>query len=243
MFILPEDHKKIERSLLALLTAIGIRQRRIVLHQEIELSERSRIEADMLVLADDGKTILFQFEIKLANGDANKTFCRAKESLRGLWHHHRCFAVTADKNVVQMAEVCDDGAPTWVPISDANRVAELLGDPKEESARQVARIENRRRETVAKDCKSLLWWIVVVGGTTLVSVIVGELFGKELSWKIYYLLTLVLGMIAAAHGLVFYVKVGDGEVRIVDRGKTVGEVVSAREDAKDESETDVTLTS
>lgn len=240
MFFFPQGYDQIASSLRNLLSVIGFPQGRILFNPRIELSPHTSFDADVVVVAEDLKTVLFQFEIKLANGELDAAYERAKEGLRGLWHHHRCFAVTTVGETIQMAEVSDEGAEKWIPLNEADRVAELLGDPKEESARQVARTENRRRETVVKNCKSLLWWIGVVGGTTLVSAIVGELFGKELSWKIYYLLTLVLGMIAAAHGLVFYVKVGEGEVRIVDQSKTVGEVESARGDAKDESDADVT---
>ena len=65
-----------------------------------------------------------------------------------------------------------------------------------------------------RQCASFTKGLLIVGLPLLVATIIGECIGKEFSWKIYYLATVILGIYAAANGLVVHLKAGQNEIKI-----------------------------
>lgn len=208
-------HRTIEHWVADALVSCGVPQERILFDYVLEVDKGNRHDADVVVLAEDGKSILLQVEVKIHCNGLNDAYAKARRSLAGLWSRHRCFVATTDENgVMRFSEVAGDRPINWIDISDKQALKNLIGDYGIASANVIQTRVERREKVIADECRSLKWMVFLVGGALLLAATILELFGREFSWKIYYLLTMVLMFIGAAHGWCVKLRWGDKEIVI-----------------------------
>ena len=209
------SHRTIEERVGDALVACGVPQDRILFDYVLEIDKGNRRDADVVVLAEDGKTILLQVEVKTRCNGLEDAYIKARRSLRGLWSRHRCFVATTDKSgAMHFSEVAGDRPINWIDVSDEQALKNLIGDYGVASAHVIQAKVERREKVIADECRSLKKTVLFVGIGLLLPAIILELCGREFSWKIYYLLTMVLVFLGAAHGWSIRLKWGDKEITI-----------------------------
>ena len=223
-------HERIVNEVCNALRSIGVPPHRICKYQQIDIPGWHYADADVLVLGEDGKTIVWQIEAKIGGKSPEIAYDQARLAFARIWGMHKCFVATLKDGECFIRRVIggkDDGA--WVDIKDTQVVACLLGDYRNESNAAIAVADKKRKEVLWGQCSSFTRTLWIVGLILLIGAVVGECCGKEFSWKIYYLVTAVVAIFAAANGIVVHVKVGQGEVRICNQ-KTRAENLESEND-------------
>lgn len=208
-------HRTLEQRVGDALVACGVPQERILFDYVLEIDKGNRRDADVVVLAEDGKTILLQVEVKMHCNRLEDAYANARRSLAGLWLRHRCFVATTDNGgVMRFSEVADGRPLNWIDVSDEQALKNLIGDYGIASAQVIqAKVEKRER-VIADECRSLKKTVLLIGIGLLIPAMILELFGREFTWKIYYLLSMVLLFLGAAHGWSVKLRWGDKEIVI-----------------------------
>ena len=208
-------YKQLISELKTALIGIGVPARAIAIDVVMRFDGR-RQDADLLLLGDDGKTIVAQFEVRVGLDP----FRGAIRTLRDMPNRHRCYVVTNIKGVPSIAFINKTRTPHWISLSDKTAISELLGDYAEASNAAITSAEQARRNATSHELDCFRW---IVGGVGLA--LFGcagslEWYGHEFSWKIYALLSGVIALLAAASGYAIRIKVGENEISIEPKGKT-----------------------
>lgn len=218
-------HRTLEQRVGDALVACGVPQERILFDYVLEIDKGNRRDADVVVLAEDGKTILLQVEVKMPCNRLEDAYAKARRSLAGLWLRHRCFVATTDNGgVMRFSEVADGRPLNWIDVSDEQALKNLIGDYGLASSQVIHENVERKEKVIVDECRSLKKMVLFVGIGLLLPAIILELCGREFSWKIYFLLTMVLVFLGAAHGWSIKLRWGDKEIVIhpPDGNKNLG---------------------
>ena len=210
-------HRSVEENIGNALVNCGIPSERILFDCLLEIDKGNRRDADVAVMAEDGKTLLFQFEVKKNVNGLDDVYRRARRSLRGLWLQHRCFVATDNDGCELITEVKSDVEPKWIDLADAQAFSNLIGRYEIASGEAVEKRIEGRHQVVAEECKSFVNHLFCVGGLLLILAVIGELCGMEFSWKVYCLGALVLILNAAARGLTIDLKWGDKSIKVLPK--------------------------
>ena len=214
-FIFPQQHEQIIKKVRGALIAIGVPPDRILCNRRVEIPGWHQADADLLVVGEDCKTIICQIEAKVGGGDAERAFQQARRAFARMWNYHKCFVAIFKDDVFFIGRVAEDVKDcTWVNVEDEKAMADLIGDYQNESNVAIEKAGENRKKIIEQECKSFTRGLWIAGALLLMAAVICELFGREFSWKIYYLITLVFAIFAAANGLVVHIKVGQGEVAI-----------------------------
>lgn len=197
------------------LVAMGIPRERILLNQRIEIPSWHQADADILVVGEDGKTIVWQIEAKVGGGIPETAYKQVRQAFSRVWGLYRCFVATSRDGKYFLRSVTeDDSDHTWIDLSDTKALANLLGDYQNESNRAIETADVRRKEVVGRQYERFTRNLWVVGLLLLIGAVVGECLGKEFSWKIYDVVTMIFAIYAAANGIAVHVKAGQWEAKI-----------------------------
>lgn len=208
-------HRTIEHWVADALVSCGVPQERILFDYVLEVDKGNRHDADVVVLAEDGKTIVLQVDVRINCNSLEDAYAKARRSLTGLWLRHRCFVAAEDESgAICFSEVGVDHSTTWIDGSDKQSLSNLIGDYEIASDHVIRARAERKEKVIVDECQSLKRMVFLVGGALLLAATIFELFGREFSWKIYYLLTMVLMFIGAAHGWCVKLRWGDKEIVI-----------------------------
>ena len=203
-------HSQMLAELKRVLIDCGVPEDAIATEVVLRLQRGDRRDADLLILGEDGKTIVAQFEVRVGPDPYNM----ARKILRDLPQRHKCYVVTniEGKNVISAID--NSRLVNWVNLSDSVSVKQLIGDYLFESVRVVDKMNERSREAESKELGCFRW---VIGAVGLLLVIIAGCFewnGHEFSWKVYFLLFVVIALFAAASGYIVHIKAGDNEIAI-----------------------------
>jgi len=214
-FIFPQQHEQIINEVRRALITIGVPPDRILCNRRVEIPGWHQADADLLVVGEDGKTIICQIEAKVGGGDAERAFQQARRAFARVRNYHKCFAAVVKDNEFFIRRVTEDASDSvWTNIHDVTAMSVLIGDYQNESNYAIEKAGANRKKIIEQECKSFTRGLWIAGALLLMAAVICELFGTEFSWKIYYLITLVFAIYAAANGLVVHIKVGQGEVSI-----------------------------
>ena len=204
--------EKVTQGLRKALVSLGVPDESILVDRWIQFSNGRRMDADLLVIGDNGSQIVAQFEVKTGM-DA---FGRACLTLRDLPRLHPCCVVAVDPHgEILVSAISKLRVPEWIPISNAQAMKELLQELREEA---VAMMESRsEQKIVASDLNKLRKRVGYWGAFLLLALCVAELLGREFSWKIYASLFLLLAMFVVMFGYAVRIKFGDYEITIEDK--------------------------
>ncbi len=214
----PGTHEQVVKAVRDALVAMGVPPERILSNQRIEIPGWHQADADILVVGEDGKTIVWQIEAKVGGGILETAYKQARQAFSRVWGLHRCFVATPKEEKYFLRGVAENESdPTWTDIADTKALANLLGDYQNESNRAIETADIRRKEVVGRQYERFTRNLWVVGLLLLIGALVGECFGKEFSWKIYYVVTMIFAIYAAANGIAVHVKAGQWEVKICEQ--------------------------
>ena len=201
--------ERVTQELRNALVSLGVPEKSILVDRWIQFSDGRRMDADLLVIGDNGSQIVAQFEVKTGM-DA---FGRACLTLRDLPRLHPCCVVTVDPHgEILVSAISKSRVPEWIPISDVQLMRELLEDLYEES--DVA-MEAKQKRTMAASVLDSTRLYVGIGGLIAILLLGAfELFGHEFSWQLYSLVFVLLAVFAAMSGYVIHLKIGDKEFTI-----------------------------
>lgn len=214
-FIFPNQHDRIVNAVRDALIAIGVPPNRLLCNRRVEITGWHQADADLLVVGEDGKTIIWHIEAKAGGGIPEIAYKQARQAFSRVWALHRCFVATLNEEKCFLRCVTEDESDhAWTDISDTKAMVDLLGDYQNESNNAIEAADARRKEVIGRQCERFTRNLWIVGLLLLIGAIVGECLGKEFSWKIYYVVTIIFAIYAAANGLAVHVKAGQWEVKI-----------------------------
>lgn len=190
------------------LVNIGVPERFILLEPILRFPNGDSMHADAVVMAEDGKTVLAQFEVKLSRLKSISAFEAGRLALHEAIKWHRCFVVTVIENACVIADAQYSKAQ-WTDIAQLTEWNQLFGNYEVNSTLAV---ENRKTQNSARQQKmmSIFVWGVIIVGVITISV-AGWLECTQhhvFSRRLYALLCYILALIAAASG--FYIKADFG---------------------------------
>ena len=122
-------HSQMISELKKVLVDCGVPEKAIVTEVMLRFQRGDRRDADLLILGDDARTIVAQFEVKVGP-DPYRMACRA---LRDSPKRHKCYAVAKIKDDISVSIVDGTGQPRWIKLSDTENLKKLLGDYYTES--------------------------------------------------------------------------------------------------------------
>lgn len=214
-FYFPNQHDQIVKAVHDVLVAAGVPPNRILRNQQIVIPGWHQADADILVVGEDGKTIVWQIEAKVGGGIPETAYKQVRQAFSRVWGLYRCFVATSSDGKYFLRSVTeDDSDHMWTDLSDTKALANLLGDYQNESNRAIETANIRRKEVVGRQYERFTRNLWVVGLLLLIGAVVGECLGKEFSWKIYYVVTMIFAIYAAANGIAVHVKAGQWEAKI-----------------------------
>ena len=203
-------HNQLICELKNVLVKCGIPEKVIAVEVVLRSQNGRRQDADILVLGEDNKTIVSQFEVTLGpDGYRN-----AIRSLRDMPQHPKCYVVTRINNEVVMSAINKDKRPNWVLLSDLNAIAQMLGNYTTEADLVVSSAEEKKQQIASKEWNWFRWVVGAVGMILVGTTGALEWNGHEFSWKVYFLLFIIMAIFAAASGYVVHVKIGENEFAI-----------------------------
>lgn len=188
----------------------GVPERAIVTKVVLRTSGGRRQDADLLLVGEDGKTIVAQFEVKICPDP----FRMARLTLRNMPSLHKCYVVAEVGGRTSIAAIDQSSMPQWKKLSDMPAVKELLGDYFISSSEAVSNSEENKRRIVCEELDKLYKFVAVVGLLFFSIFAIGETCGIEFSWKIYSLLFVVFVVMSVTSGCAIRVKFGDYEIAI-----------------------------
>lgn len=201
--------ERVTQELRNALVSLGVPGKSILVDRWIQFSNGRRMDADLLVIGDNGSQIVAQFEVKTGM-DA---FGRACLTLRDLPRLHPCCVVTVDPHgEILVSAISKLRVPEWIPISDAKLMRELLEGLYEESDAAIE--ATKKRTMVASALESARLYVGIGGLVAILLLGALEFFGHEFSWQFYSLVFVLLALFAAMSGYVIHLKVGDNEITI-----------------------------
>mgnify|MGYP004489213209 FL=1 len=204
------EHNQLLLELKRTLVDIGVPEHAIAVNMVIRLQSGRRQDADLILLGNDGKTIVAQFEIKIGR-DPFHSACMA---LRDMPNRHKCYVVTNKDGISLIAAIDRTGNPKWVKLSDETAIMDLVGDYEIEANKAVASAEEAKQKALFDEWNWFRWIVCVVGIIFVFVTGTCEWHGHEFSWKVYSLLFLVFAMVALTSGYAVHVKVGENEISV-----------------------------
>lgn len=204
------EHNQMIKELKSVLVKCGVPDKSIAIDVVIRAQCRMRQDADMLILGNDNKTIVAQFEIKMGPN----AYSSAIHSLRGMYQRHKCYVVTMIDNECVISVVDNNVQPNWIKLSNLGEIKKMLGNYAIEAEIATSLAEEQKQKITSQEWNWFRWTLGVVG--VLLVGVAGTLewYGNEFSWKIYSLLFCMILMFCAASGYIIYIKVGENELRI-----------------------------
>jgi hypothetical protein len=219
-FIFLKEHEQIINEVRRSLITIGVPADRILCNRRIDIPGWHQADADLLVVGEDGKTIICQIEAKVSGGDVKRAYQQARRSFARVWNFHKCFVAIFKGDEFFIGRVAEgDSDCVWTKVEDAKAMLDLIGDYQNESNLAIEKARESRKKIIEQECEVFTRGLWIAGALLLIAAVICELLEKEFSWKIYYLITLVFAIYAAANGLVVHIKVGQGEVMIGKRSE------------------------
>ncbi len=198
-------HRKLVESMSEALIAIGYPSESIVKERAILIDGRKYV-ADLIVLGEDGTSLLSVFEMKTGRQGPEHAFMVGKSDLCSLPKQYSCFVVTQKDGKCVLANACD-AIPNWVDATDKTALLNLVGAHLSKSKFSKKQLSTNVSILTRRD------WIInlcTIGGSgyllVLICVIL-EACGLKISWKPYALYVVTAGFCVALSGKLIHTKV------------------------------------
>ena len=201
-----KKQRQMIQELKALLIRCGIPESAIVTEAFLRNNRTGkRYDADVLLLSNDRKAIVAQFEVKLWQ----RAFVDACKAVMDLSKHHLCYVVAKNAEDESFVAVAKDARnPNWMKLT-AESIKELLGNYEVKSDIAISTTNSGRQKVISQKFDTLRWRVSGIGGFLVLLLGILECCSVVFSPQFYSLLLVVLGLIAAATGYEVHVELAD----------------------------------
>ena len=201
------------------LKASGVPESAILFGQQIKAGDQGVFCADLIVVAEDRKSIIAVFEFRKNERSVERGVAQLRCALNLINDDFSCYIVTEKES----------GGPVFAMLQDSGEVdgrwlalksgVVLVEDYEAASCAAICR-ERKRKNVVTKTERNWFVEITAVIGLLIVggSVLLECMSCRELSWKVYAMIAMFYSFCAAACGYDVRLKWKDYEISIVKVG-------------------------
>ena len=193
----------------------GVPDSAILAEYRIKAGDQGVFCADLIVVAEDRKSVVAVFEFKQNERGVNRGVAQLRHALNLIDGDFACYIVTNTEDGPVFAMLQDDGEirNRWIKLS-INSI--LIEDYKSASRIAIQRERKRKNKTTRSERNWFLGVSALVGLAVVGGSVAAEWWARrEFSWKVYAMIAMFYSFCAAAYGYDVRLKWKDYEISIV----------------------------